>query len=299
MNFIKRYGFFFITNLLVSIVLYSIGQFIISQMGYPPGSYSGLFVFCFIFGMGGSFVSLLISKWSAKRMMGLEPVAAGSALSQKVHSFARKAGLTEMPEVYIYQSPEVNAFATGPSRNNSLVAVSTGLLNSMSDEEVDGVLAHEVSHIANGDMVTMTLVQGIVNAFAMFLSYVITQIIMNAMRGDDERDYRGGGGFFMQYMIRNVVYTLLNLLSYPLVMYVSRWREYRADAGSAKIVGRDKMIAALRRLQSNLDRAGKHDTNIEVMAISAPTRFAELFSSHPPLEKRIKALAESRESGIY
>jgi heat shock protein HtpX len=299
MNFFKRYAFFFITNLLVSMVLYTIGMFVLAQMGYPPGSYAGLFVFCFIFGMGGSFISLLMSKWSVKRMMNLEPVANGSALTQKVHSFARKAGLTEMPEVYIYNSPEVNAFATGPSRNNALVAVSTGLMNSMNEDEVDGVLAHEVSHIANGDMVTMTLVQGIVNSFAMFLSYVITQVIMNALRSDDDRDYRSGGSFFMQYMIRNAVYMILNLLSYPLVMYISRWREYRADAGSAKIVGKDKMIAALRRLQSNLDRTGKHDKNIEVMAISAPSQFAELFSSHPPLEKRVKALQESRELGVY
>ncbi len=298
MNFFKRYAFFFITNLLVSMVLYTIGMFVISQMGYPPGSYSGLFIFCFIFGMGGSFISLLMSKWTAKRLMQLEPVASGSALTQKIHSFARKAGLETMPEVYTYQSPEVNAFATGPSRSNALVAVSTGLLNSMNEDEVEGVLAHEVSHIANGDMVTMTLVQGIVNAFAMFLSYVVTQIIMNALRGDDDRDYRGGGSFFMQYMIRNAVYTVLNLLSYPLVMYVSRWREYRADIGSAKIVGRDKMIAALRRLENNLDRSGKHDKNIEVMAISAPVSFSELFSSHPPLQKRIQALQESREPGI-
>ena len=294
MNLIKRYGFFIITNLLVSIVLYTIGMFVINQMGYPSGSYSGLFVFCFIFGMGGSFISLLMSKWSAKRLMRLEPLASGAALTQKVHQFARKAGLEKMPEVYIYQSPELNAFATGPSRNNALVAVSTGLVDSMSEEEVDGVLAHEVSHIANGDMVTMTLVQGIVNAFAMFLSYIVTQIIMNALRGDDdEGDYRGGGNFFMQYMIRNVVYTALNFLSYPLVMYVSRWREYRADAGSANIVGRDKMIAALKKLQMNMDRSTKHDKNIEVMSISAPIKFSELFSSHPPLEKRIQALVKN------
>lgn len=294
MNLLKRYGFFLITNLLVSMVLYTIGMIVVNQMGYPPGSYTGLFIFCFIFGMGGSFISLMMSKWTAKRMMNLEPVASGSALTQKIHAFARKSGLETMPEVYTYQSPEVNAFATGPSRSNALVAVSTGLLNSMNEDEVEGVLAHEVSHIANGDMVTMTLVQGVVNAFAMFLSYIITQIIMNALRGDDDRDYRGGGNFFMQYMIRNAVYMVLNLLSYPLVMYVSRWREFRADAGSARIVGKEKMIAALRRLQANTERVGKHDKNIEVMAISAPAGMAELFSSHPPLEKRIAALQQGR-----
>lgn len=294
MSLLKRFGFFFITNLLVSIVLYTIAMFIMQQMHLDPRGYSGLFVFCFIFGMGGSFISLQISKWSAKRLMNLQPVAKGSTLAQKVHQFARQSGLEKMPEVYMYQSPELNAFATGPSRNNSLVAVSTGLINGMSEDELDGVLAHEVSHIANGDMVTMTLVQGVVNTFAMFLSYVITQIILNAMRGDDDdRDYRGGGSFFLQYMIRNIVYGILSFLSYPLVMYVSRWREYRADAGSARVVGKEKMIAALRRLQNNVESNEKHDKSIEVMAISSKASFTELFSSHPPLAKRIQALQQS------
>jgi heat shock protein HtpX len=266
-----------------------------SYFGVSFNSYEGLFIFCFIFGMGGAFISLQLSKWMAKRSMNLQLAASGSAIVHKVHSMARKAGLDKMPEVYLYQSPEVNAFATGPSRNNSLVAVSTGLLENMSEDEIDGVLAHEVSHIANGDMVTMTLVQGIVNSFVMFLAYLATQVVMNALRGDDDDDRGGGfGNFFLYHIIHNIVYTIFSFLSLPLVMYVSRWREYRADFGSAQIVGKHKMVAALEKLQVNHELVDKHDKNIEVMAINSKSSFAEIFSSHPPLEKRIKALREAR-----
>ena len=262
----KRWFFFFLTNLLVTLTLIVISNIIMAYMGVSIGSNAGLAVFCFIFGMGGAFISLMISGWMAKRTMGLQPAAPGSALVQKVHHMAKRSGLEGMPEVYIYNSPEVNAFATGRSRNNSLVAVSTGLLNSMNEDEVDGVLAHEVSHIANGDMVTMTLVQGIVNSFVMFISYIATQIVMNALRGDDDR--RGGvGNFFLYHFIHNAVYTLFSFLSLPLVMYVSRWREYRADYGSARIVGKEKMIAALERLKNNTANLEKHETAIEVVVM--------------------------------
>lgn len=290
----KRWFFFIITNLLVTITLLVLANIVMTYMGVSYGSNMGLFILCFFMGMGGAFVSLLISKWTAKRMMNLEPAAPGSALVQKVHSMARKAGLDKMPEVYLYHSGEVNAFATGPSRNNSLVAVSTGLLNSMNEDEVDGVLAHEVSHIANGDMVTMTLVQGIVNTFVMMISYVVTQFVTNAIRGDDDERRGGFGNFFLYQMIHNLVYTLFSFLSLPIVMYVSRWREYRADYGSAKLVGKQKMISALQRLQSNSEKVEKHDKAIEVMAISSSGSFMELFSSHPPLSKRIAALQKER-----
>ena len=290
----KRVLFFFFTNLLVTCTLLVIANIVMAYMGISFGSNAGLAIICFIMGMGGAFVSLMISGWMAKRTMGLEPAAPGSALVQKVHAMAKRSGLEGMPEVYIYNSPEVNAFATGRSRNNSLVAVSTGLLNSMNEDEVDGVLAHEVSHIANGDMVTMTLVQGIVNSFVMFVSYLATQFVMNAMRGDDDDNRGGVGNYFLYHIIHNVVYTLFSFLSLPLVMYVSRWREYRADHGSARIVGKDKMIAALERLKNNTDSLEKHETAIEVMSINAKTSFAELFSSHPPLDKRIQALRSSR-----
>lgn len=291
----KRWLFFFFTNLLVTLTLMVIAQVAMTYFGVQLGSYQGLFVFCFVFGMGGAFISLQLSKWMAKRTMNLQMAASGSALVQRVHMMARKAGLDKMPEVYIYQSPEVNAFATGPSRNNALVAVSTGLIEGMTDEEVDGVLAHEVSHIANGDMVTMTLVQGIVNTFVMFISYVATQLVMNAMRGDDDERRGGGiGDYFLYHLIHNAVYTLFSFLSLPLVMYVSRWREYRADFGSASIVGKQKMIAALERLNANRGNIENHEKSIEVMAINSKGSFAELFSSHPPLEKRIRALQKAR-----
>lgn len=197
---IKRFMFLFITNILVTGSLMILGTFILNFLGVPMDSYGNLAVMSFAIGMGGSFASLFLSKFLAKTTMGLQEVAPGSDLERKVHFIARKAGLTVMPEVYLYESADINAFATGPSRSNSLVAVSTGLLNQMNENEVEGVLAHEVSHIANGDMVTMTLVQGVANAFAVFLSFIITNIIMNAMRGDDD-DSPSMGNSFMGYMI--------------------------------------------------------------------------------------------------
>lgn len=292
----KRWLLFFLTNLLVTVTLLIIANLVMSYMGVSYGSNAGLFIMCFALGMGGAFVSLMISRWMAIKTMGLQKAANGSAIVQKVHAMARKSGLTEPPEVYLYQSAELNAFATGPSRNKSLVAVSTGLLESMNEDEIDGVLAHEVSHIANGDMVTMTLVQGIVNTFVMFFSYIVTQIVMNALRGDNDNDDRRGGfgNFFLYHIIHNVVYMALSFLSLPLVMYVSRWREFRADLGSASIVGKAKMVAALERLQKNVDKNEVHEKSIEVMAISSKGAFLELFSSHPPLEKRIEALRVAR-----
>jgi heat shock protein HtpX len=287
----KRYILLFVTNILVMLTLSAIAYGVMGYLQIPFNSYAGLMIFCFVLGMGGSIVSLLISKWMAKKFMGLKPAGRQMpGIVQKVQSLSRKAGLSEVPEVYYYDAPEVNAFATGPSRNNSLVAVSTGLINSMNDDEVEAVLAHEVGHIANGDMVTMTLIQGVVNAIVMFFAYIVTQFIMNAMRGDDEREGGGIGNFFLYHLIHNVVYTLLSFLSLPIVMGFSRWREYRADAASAKMVGKHKMIAALETLQRNYGKIEKHDKAVEVMAISSKTSFMELFSSHPSLDKRIKAL---------
>lgn len=287
----RRYLFLFITNILVTMTLYTIASLVMTYMGVSYASNTGLLFFFFMIGMGGSFVSLMMSKWMIKRTMNLQQVAEGAVLTQKVHRFAKDSGLEKMPEVYVYHSSEVNAFATGPSRNNALVAVSSGLLDRMNEDEADAVLAHEVSHIANGDMVTMTLIQGIVNSFVLFFSYIVTQIILNAMRGDDD-DRAGHSGGFMYYIINNVIYTLLSFLSLPLVMYVSRWREYRADAGSARLVGKQKMISALQALQRNMPNLENHEKSVEVMAISSKSSFMELFSSHPPLDKRIKALQE-------
>jgi len=288
---LRRFGLFFLTNILVTMTLYFIASLIMKYTGASFGSHSGMLLFFFIIGMGGSFASLMMSKFMAKRTMGLQEVAAGAALTRKVHLYAKQSGLNKMPEVYIYNSPEVNAFATGPTRNNALVAVSSGLLDRMSEEESDAVLAHEVSHIANGDMVTMALVQGIVNSFVLFLSFVITQIIMNAMRGDDdERRSSSFGRGFLFHIVNNIVYMILSFLSLPLVMSISRWREYRADAGSARLVGKEKMIKALEALKQTSSLLTEKEKSVEVMAISSKGKFMELFSSHPPLEKRISAL---------
>ena len=290
MGDMRRWILLIATNILVTMTLLILGSAIMRYMGISMGSYGGLMFFCFILGMGGSFASLLLSKRMAKWMMRLQPVDARGELAQKVHFLARRAGLEKSPEVYVYQSPEVNAFATGPSRNNSLVAVSTGLLERMDQAEAEAVLAHEVSHIANGDMVTMTLVQGVVNTFVIFFSYLVTQLIMNAMRGDDDDSPGGIGDFFLFHIINNIVYAALSFLSLPLVMWVSRWREYRADLGSARLVGKEKMIAALEALKRTQGELASHDKGIEVMAISAKSGWVEWFSSHPPLEKRIAYL---------
>lgn len=290
----KRYFLLFGVNILIIVTL-GITLNILTSMGIIPPvgqGYAGLFIFCLFWGMGGAFLNLMISKWMAKKVMGvrlLERNGPGSELVNRVHTMARKAGLEKMPEVGVYDSPEVNAFATGPSRSNSLVAVSTGLLNRMNEDEVDGVLAHEVAHIANGDMVTMTLIQGVMNAFVMFAARVVAGIINNAMRDEEGR---GGLGMFAYYGVVMALDILFGLLAAPVVMWFSRWREYRADAGGARLSSKEKMIAALESLKKSID---KIDTStdqkaFQSMKISQKGAVALLFSSHPPLDARIEAL---------
>lgn len=194
-----------------------------------------------------------------------------------------------MPEVGIYSSPELNAFATGPQKNNSLIAVSSGLLTNMNRGEVEAVLGHEISHIANGDMVTMTMVQGIINAFSLFLSRIIAYSISLGMsRGDD----REGNFSYLTYSLLTFVFDILfTLLGSLLVAAYSRWREYRADFGGAKLVGPSQMIAALKRLQQTTDLEDNRAPSLAALKISHHASWIELFSSHPPLEKRIERLA--------
>jgi heat shock protein HtpX len=201
---------------------------------------------------------------------------------------AKRAGLNKMPEVGIYESPEVNAFATGPSKNNALVAVSTGLLQKMDDEEVHGVLAHEISHVANGDMVTMALVQGVVNSFTYLVSIIVTNFIAGALRGDSERGI--GDNWFIRHFIFNAVFALVAFAAYPIVAGFSRYREYRADAGGARLAGKGAMIAALEKLKGSVDEVEKSEAAFQSMKISNKSSFAEFFSTHPPLDKRIRAL---------
>lgn len=291
------------------IVIGLIGSFFGIDFSQPQHgiNYMGLAVICLVWGMAGSVVSLFLSKFMAKRMFKLEMLEERGPhgdLVRKVHQLSSRAGLSKMPEVGIYHSPEVNAFATGATRNNSLVAVSSGLLQNMSSDEAEGVLAHEVAHIANGDMVTLALVQGVVNAFVMFFARVVAMLINNALRKGD------GPGLGPFAYIGLVIFfqILFGILASPVVFAFSRWREYRADAGGAHLAGRDKMVAALEALQRTIDRAEiaapaaaktrggsqPNDASVRTMKISSKTRMSELFSTHPPLAKRIQALKNLR-----
>jgi len=231
----------------------------------------------------------------AKNMMGLQPLNRDGKhgyIVELVRQFALKERI-DMPEVYVYPSQELNAFATGPSRNNSLVAVSEGLLRDMNRDEIEGVIAHEVAHIANGDMVTMALVQGVVNAFVMFLARIVAFAIDNFLRGDD--DEGGGLGYFGYFITVSVLQLVFGLLTMPVVAGFSRYREYRADAGGAKLAGKDKMIAALEALQENfsIDRLDQSQPSLKAMKISGGG-LVKLLSTHPPLEDRIAALKSNR-----
>ncbi|MGZ3807614.1 MAG: protease HtpX [Bacteriovorax sp.] len=257
--------------------------------------YGPLLAFCLIWGMVGSLISLMLSKMMAKWMMGVQLVTLEGPhrnLVETVHRLARRAGLTAMPEVGIYQDSVLNAFATGPSRNNSLVAVSSGLLSSMDEREVEGVLAHEVSHIANGDMVTMALIQGVVNTFVMFFSRVVAFAITQAMRSNDDRDERPNP--FVQMMLVFVLDIIFGILAAPIVAWFSRYREYRADHGGADLAGKEKMIAALSALSRAYPQleASKAEANpnFKSMQISSKDGVMRLFSSHPPLALRIAVL---------
>ena len=297
---LKRFALFFMVSLLISISVSIVASFIFRFLGINPGGLQGLFVMCLLFGMIGSFISLSISKWTAKRFMGVQLVDQNpnyQHIVTKIHQMAKQAGIEKMPEVGVYDSPDLNAFATGPSKNNSLVAVSTGLLQRMNDDELTGVLGHEVAHIANGDMVTMTLVQGVVNAFVMFFSSIITNIISNALRRDDDEG-EGIGGFFLRQMIYSLISTLIGFLAMPIVFWFSRFREFRADHGGAILAGREKMIAALQALKRNYriqEEVGNQHASVQTMQISSKKSWMEWWSSHPALEKRIQAL-ETRQA---
>jgi heat shock protein HtpX len=287
---VKRVFLFLITNIAVMITI-SIVLGLLGFSGYRTAAgldYGALAVFCLIWGFAGAVISLLISRFMAKRAMGVQLVdgRTGHAeldwLHQTVEQLTRKAGLP-MPEVGVYDSPEVNAFATGPSKRSSLVAVSSGLLRSMRREEVEGVLAHEVAHIQNGDMVTMTLIQGVVNAFSIFFSRVIANIIRQLV---DERI--SNLVFFVATIVFDIIFSMLGMI---VVAWFSRAREFRADAGAAVLSTRGNMIAALQRLQANQGLVDTSQPQLATMKISGSrSGFMALMSTHPPLEDRIAAL---------
>jgi len=299
----KRIFLFVLVNVLVTVTITAILAVFHVGRYFPTGGLEGLAVFCLAWGFGGAFISLALSRLMAKWFMGVQVVPPDTSepalreLVETVHGLARAAGLPALPEVGIYESGDVNAFATGPTRARALVAVSTGLLERMGQREVQGVLGHEVTHIANGDMVTMTLVQGVVNAFVMFLSRVLAFALSQAMRSRDD-DRGGGGSWFMQFLFIQLFQVVFGILGYIVVCWFSRWREFRADAGGARLAGRGNMIDALRALQRLHDpeaaRAeAQHSQGVQSLKISGARRglFA-LFADHPPLEERIARLEQ-------
>ena len=278
----KRVLLFLATNFAILIVLGIVLSILMPALGLDQSSYGGLLFMCAVFGMGGSFISLWMSKFIAKRSVGAQVIEQPSNqnetwLLETVKRQAGQAGIG-MPEVAIYDSPEINAFATGANRNNALVAVSTGLLRNMTADEAEAVLGHEISHVANGDMVTLTLIQGVLNTFVYFFARVVANIVN---RGSDS-----AMAYFMTVMAFQAVFGVLASI---IVMWFSRYREFRADSGGAQLAGREKMIAALERLRSN-QMDSQLNGQLVAFGISGKRAFAELFMSHPPLEKRIAAL---------
>jgi heat shock protein HtpX len=286
----KRIFLFLATNIAVMLVLSVVVHLVgadrwLTQNGL---NYQQLLVFSAIIGFGGSFISLAMSKTIAKMTTGAKVIeqprnSAEAWLLQTVQRQARAAGIG-MPEVAVYDGPEMNAFATGMSRNKALVAVSTGLLHGMKQDEVEAVLGHEVSHIANGDMVTLTLIQGVVNTFVIFLARVVGYVIDSAMRRD-ENSSGGGIGYFVTVMVLELVF---GILASAIVAWFSRRREFRADAGGAHLAGRRKMVEALQRLASQ-HGASTLPQQMTAFGING-SKLAKVFSTHPPIEERIAAL---------
>jgi heat shock protein HtpX len=292
----KRIFLFVLINILVilsiSFTLHILG--IKPYLRYYGIDYYSLMILCLIFGMSGAFISLMLSRVMAKWMMGVQVIDPDTRdpelrwLVDTVYRLARQAGISKMPEVGIYISPEVNAFATGPTRNRSLVAVSSGLLETMDEDEIEGVLGHEISHIANGDMVTMTLLQGVINAIVMFLATIIAYVIVP--RRDDDR----GDNSLLRYLITQILEIVLSLFGMILLAWFSRYREFKADEGGARLSGREKMIAALEKLRRTVERADINDAEaFRAFKISSKRGgFFSLFATHPPLEERIRRLKE-------
>ena len=289
----KRIFLFILTNILV-ITTIGIVLSLLGVNGYITANgidFSSLLIFSAVIGFSGAFISLAMSRFMAKMFMGVKVLDPNSNLSgferqfvERVHRLSRSAGLTVMPEVGIYNSKEVNAFATGPSRRRSLVAVSMGLLDRMDDAAVEGVLAHEVAHIANGDMITMTLLQGIVNTFVVFLSrvaaFVASRFVKEELRGLIH---------FLAIILFQILFSILGSL---VVFAFSRYREYHADAGGAALAGKDKMIHALRSLKQNVQLVDNLQASLSTLKISNKSGMMRLLSTHPDLDDRINRLQQ-------
>lgn len=305
MQYLTRIGLFLIVNALavftITIVLDLIGFTpYLTNQGINVGQ---LAFFCFIWGMVGSLVSLFLSKSMAKRSLGLQtvnlntPNQAGRDVYRMIDELAKKANLPNTPEVTIWDSPVVNAFATGPTQSNALVAISTGLLSSMTEDEQRAVLGHEITHIKNGDMVTMTLLQGVLNAFVLFVSRIVSMLIVSRDKDNDPYGKPYVGSYAGYSVVTQVLQFVLMTLSSLVIAWFSRRREFKADEGGAALTGRENMIQALLRLEQTanikeerLVREG--DLQFQMMMISSPARLAYLFASHPSIEARVAHLRE-------
>ena len=294
---LRRIVYFLGLNLILMLTF----NLIISLLPVPPGYYATLLIFYSIAGFGGAFISLLLSKKIAKWTMKVQIIDPKTAqgreqwLVNKVHEIAKKANLPKVPEVGIYPGGEVNAFATGPTKSNSLVAVSDGLLMAMEEGEVEGVLAHEVAHIKNGDMVTMVLLQGVINTLIMIVARVLADLVYSALSRDNR------GGFFFRFMLYQGFAMILGLLGMLITGSFSRKREYRADHGGARLVGNNKMIKALEKLKAVyptphvMAQSEKQKEAIASLQISGRIRnstLTQLLSTHPPLDQRISTLKQ-------
>lgn len=278
----KRVILFLATNFAILIVLGVALSILMPVLGIDSQSNGGLLLMCAVFGMGGSFISLAMSKWIAKRSVGAVVIEqpANQQETWLLDTVKRQANQASigMPEVAVWDSPEINAFATGMNKNNAMVAVSTGLLRTMTKDEAEAVLAHEISHVANGDMVTLALIQGVVNTFVYFFARIAASALS-----------RGSNNRFMYFMTVMFFQFVFGILASTIVMWFSRSREYRADEGGANLAGDKKMIAALQRLKGN-SQESHLDGQLVAFGISGKKAMAALFLSHPPLEKRIAAL---------
>jgi len=290
-----RIVLFLATNLAVLALL----SVVMAVFGIDPRSNGGLLVMAAMFGFGGSIISLLISKWIAKKTTGAHVIGEPRNeterwLVQTVRRQAEAAGIG-MPEVAIYDAPEINAFATGANRNNALVAVSTGLLRAMQRDEAEAVLAHEVSHVANGDMVTMALLQGVLNTFVIVLARLVGRVV-DGMLGGQRDDGSVGIGYYAVVFVLDMVFGVFASI---IAMWFSRWREFRADAGGAQLAGRHKMIAALERLSATYGTSTL-PKQVQAFGISGGVGHGlrRLFLSHPPLEERIAALRNAAPATV-
>lgn len=289
-----RIALFLFTNLAVIMVF----GIVLNLTGIQPSNTAKLMVMAVVFGFGGAFISLFITKFIALRSVGGKLIEQPRDETERwlltvVRARSQQAGIA-MPQVAIYSAPDINAFATGARRDASLIGISTGLLHHMSHNEAEAVIAHEISHIANGDMVTMTLLQGIVNTFVIFVSRILAQLVAVFMSSDRDESKSNNGNPMVYFVVSIMLELIFGLLANIIILWFSRYREFYADAGSAKLVGHEKMIAALQRLKSSYEP--QVSSSMMAFCINGRnTSFSKLFMSHPPLEERIEAL----RTGVY